>query len=244
EAVADLQVTGDRPSVRKRSEQVPRRGRDAESARQAILAAAEEAFANEGFAGARVDAIAEASGYNKALLFHYFGDKLGLYREVVCMRRDETEECIGDMLLKAAGDPSTPLDHARVQAFVAQVAGWMFDHFAEHPRVLRIFGWEIASGWESFLAVKRETPHAHRWVGPALDFICPAQEPGIIYRDLEPKMIAIHIMSMAIIYLLSIPRYELIFSEEELTSAAALAQAREQMVRFAVHAVMTSAQEN
>src|SRR5262245_59170534 len=70
EAMTNAQVTGDRLSPRKRTE--PRRGRDAESARRAILAAAEEAFATSGFDGARVDAIAEASGYNKALLFHYF----------------------------------------------------------------------------------------------------------------------------------------------------------------------------
>ena len=53
-----------------------RRERDAEVARGAILDAAEEIFAREGFDGARVDAIAEASGYNKSLIFHYFEDKL------------------------------------------------------------------------------------------------------------------------------------------------------------------------
>src|SRR5450759_1417839 len=61
----------------------PRRERDAESARQAILDAAEEVFAENGFDGARIDAIAAASEYNKSLIFHYFDDKLGLYAEVV-----------------------------------------------------------------------------------------------------------------------------------------------------------------
>src|SRR5436853_5858385 len=61
-----------------------RRGRthDAEGAREAILNAAEEVFAEHGFDGARVDAIAARAGYNKSLLFQYFGDKLGLYAEV------------------------------------------------------------------------------------------------------------------------------------------------------------------
>jgi TetR/AcrR family transcriptional regulator len=242
--MADAQVTGNQLSMRKRAEQAPRRGRDAESARQAILAAAEEAFANQGFGGARVDAIAEASGYNKALLFHYFGDKLGLYREVVFLCRDETEGCIGEMLLAAAGDPNIPLDRARVQAFVERVSGWMFDHFTAHPRVLRIFAWEIASGWESFLAAKRQDPHAFKWVGPALDFIRRAQEQDIVHRDLDPKMIVMHIMSMTIIYLLSIPRYERLFPGEDLTRPDSMAHAREQMIRLAVHAVMTSPQEN
>src|SRR5258705_13958891 len=56
------------------------RERDAEAARADILSAAEEVFAQRGFSGARVDEIAAASGYNKALIFRYFGDKLGLYQ--------------------------------------------------------------------------------------------------------------------------------------------------------------------
>src|SRR5947207_13259800 len=61
----------------------PKRERDAEVARKAILDAAEEIFANNGFDGARIDAIAAASGYNKSLIFHYFEDKLGLYTAII-----------------------------------------------------------------------------------------------------------------------------------------------------------------
>ena len=40
-------------------------------------------FAQEGLAGARVDAIAEAAGVNKALLYYYFQDKESLYGAVL-----------------------------------------------------------------------------------------------------------------------------------------------------------------
>src|SRR5579883_2677374 len=61
-----------------------RRGRthDAEGAKEAILNAAEEVFAEHGFDGARIDAIAAKAGYNKSLIFQYFGDKLNLYAEI------------------------------------------------------------------------------------------------------------------------------------------------------------------
>ncbi len=62
---------------------IAKRERDAEVAREAILEAAEEVFAREGFDGARIDTIAAEAGYNKSLLFHYFGDKEGLYRAIV-----------------------------------------------------------------------------------------------------------------------------------------------------------------
>ncbi len=59
----------------------PRRGsrRQPEASRNAILKAALAEFAQEGLAGARVDAIAEAAGVNKALLYYYFHDKETLY---------------------------------------------------------------------------------------------------------------------------------------------------------------------
>src|ERR1035441_474179 len=58
-----------------------RRGtrRQPEASRSAILQAALGEFAQEGIAGARMDAIAAAAGVNKALLYYYFRDKEALY---------------------------------------------------------------------------------------------------------------------------------------------------------------------
>lgn len=52
---------------------------------QQMLEAAERAFAGRGFHGASVDAIAEASGITKPMVYAYFGSKEGLYR--ACMAR-------------------------------------------------------------------------------------------------------------------------------------------------------------
>ena len=60
--------------------------RDPAAARARILAAAAEEFAAAGFAGARVDAVARQAGCNKRMLYHYFGDKQGLYRAVLEQR--------------------------------------------------------------------------------------------------------------------------------------------------------------
>src|SRR5205807_6461613 len=48
-----------------------------------ILKAAFKEFAGKGFAGARVDQIAHRAGINKRMLYHYFGNKEGLFREVL-----------------------------------------------------------------------------------------------------------------------------------------------------------------
>ncbi len=51
--------------------------------RAAILAAAAKIFAKSGLAGARTDAIADAAGVNKALLYYYFKSKESMYEAVV-----------------------------------------------------------------------------------------------------------------------------------------------------------------
>lgn len=51
-------------------------------AEQKILAAARKVFLNQGYAGARMQAIADEAGQNKALLHYYFRSKEKLYREV------------------------------------------------------------------------------------------------------------------------------------------------------------------
>ena len=57
--------------------------RNPERTQERILGAAFEEFAGKGFAGARVDNIARRAGINKRMLYHYFGDKEALFREVV-----------------------------------------------------------------------------------------------------------------------------------------------------------------
>ena len=57
--------------------------RNPERTQERILQAAFKEFAAKGFAGARVDAIAQRAAINKRMLYHYFGDKEALFREVL-----------------------------------------------------------------------------------------------------------------------------------------------------------------
>ena len=53
--------------------------RDPDRTREAILIAAQHEFATKGLSGARVDAIARRARANKRMIYHYFGNKDGLY---------------------------------------------------------------------------------------------------------------------------------------------------------------------
>lgn len=57
--------------------------RDPERTRAVILAAATAEITAKSLGGARVDEIAERAGVNKRMIYHYFGDKEGLYLAVL-----------------------------------------------------------------------------------------------------------------------------------------------------------------
>src|SRR5215467_5857965 len=57
--------------------------RDPEATRANILAIATEEFAEKGFSGARVDEIAARTNTSKRMIYYYFGDKEGLFAEVL-----------------------------------------------------------------------------------------------------------------------------------------------------------------
>ena len=78
-------------------------GRNPQQTQQRILEAALQEFAAKGFAGARVDVIARRARINKRMLYHYFGDKEGLFREV--LRRK-----IADRSAWLAGAPEDPVE--------------------------------------------------------------------------------------------------------------------------------------
>src|SRR2546427_11368900 len=127
--------------------------RDARRAREVILDAAEAVFAEHGFDGARIDAIAKASGYNPSLLFQYFGDKLGLYTAV--LKRADQEASVLSTLLFAPllEDETIASDAHKFRTFLKTAMGAYFDYMVEHPHVMHMIIWEHAEGWQTYTKI-------------------------------------------------------------------------------------------
>lgn len=107
--------------------------------RQRILDAAEQAFANKGLAGARVAAIAESAGVNKAMLYYYYGNKVALYEAVM-------QRTIGQVTTLAQAtlrDPSTT-PAQRLQAFLQGYRQVVLNR----PHFVRIMMRELLDGGE------------------------------------------------------------------------------------------------
>lgn len=63
--------------------QAVRRPRDPERSRRAILDAAKDEFCRYGLTGARVERISKRSRTNARMIYHYFGNKEGLYLTIL-----------------------------------------------------------------------------------------------------------------------------------------------------------------
>jgi TetR/AcrR family transcriptional regulator len=220
----------------------PRRGRvhDAAGAREAILNAAEAVFAEHGFDGARIDAIAARSGYNKSLIFQYFDDKLGLYAEVL-KRADRELNTLQGVLAPMLEDETIASNAHTFKAFLETGIGGLFDYMVEHPRLLRIIVWEQAEGWQSY--VKFASQFDTEDVDQFRTLFSKAQEAGLLRSVVDPFVLLVMVEQMCWSYLTSIPLYQAILPEEDFSSAAALARAREQIVALVVAGMMVDLPE-
>ncbi|MEW5807078.1 MAG: TetR/AcrR family transcriptional regulator [Acidobacteriota bacterium] len=131
---------------RKRAEKQP----EGKSVTQRIITAASEVFAEEGFAGARVDEIARRARINKAMLYYHFGDKASLYAAVILSVIHGTWERIGDSIEAA----SSSEDKLRTLITgIAQAA-------TASPHYPRLILRELATG-----AINLPEPVLKEWTG-------------------------------------------------------------------------------
>ena len=100
--------------------------------RARLLRAATRLFARAGFAGTTVDEIVAAAKVNKRMVYHYFGDKRGLYHAVLSEAYRSLE----------AVEISTLAHSHDIDALTAEIVRAYFDFLARHPEFVRLLLWE------------------------------------------------------------------------------------------------------
>ncbi len=101
-----------------------------ETARLAILDAAEAAFAAHGLEGARVDDIAAAARVSVGTLYNYFGDRQQLLEALLDSRRQEVLSRLDDVLAEGESAPFASLLENFVRA--------LFSHFDAHRPLFQL----------------------------------------------------------------------------------------------------------
>lgn len=197
------------------------RERNPERSRERILAAALEEFAAKGFAGARVEAIAQRAGLNKQLISHHFGGKEALYRAVISQRwATPGGELVDDEL-------ALPDALARIYERARRDELW--------PRILL---WETLDGREH--AGVEDDPRLARYQR-RIAWVRAEQEAGRLPAGLEPDLLFISLLG-ASVYPLLVPRVAELVSGEDPASDAFARRWAEHLERF-TSALMDAAAE-
>jgi TetR/AcrR family transcriptional regulator len=213
------------------------RERGAEVAREAILNAGQAIFAQRGFSGARVDDIAETSGYNKALLFHYFGDKLGLYQAVMGRTKGRMFERLHAAFERFAPAGDDAPTREQVVSLLTESFRWAYDYLVAHRDVARMMAWEAAEGWQTF--TRCAPPDGDTPLTKSLrPFLRRAQEAGIVRPELDIELVMATATSLPLIHVISLPRYEVLFPGTDFSSPAALEGARDQIIALVLDGML------
>ena len=202
-----------------------RRGsrRQPEASRNAILQAALAEFAQQGLAGARMDAIADAAGVNKALLYYYFQDKETLYGSIL----DRFFERLVERVIAVCDRPGSAglrfLSYVRTH----------YDSVAESPYYAHIFMSELMS------AGRGGSPHLarifERYMRPIAGRVLAVVEEGVRrreFRAVDPNQFIPSAIGSIVHYFLTAPLRQKLLPEMDFTSAQAIQTRRAAVLDF------------
>lgn len=161
------------------------RQRDAERTRAEILDVATAEFAEQGYAGARVDEIAASTRTTKRMLYYYFGSKQGLYVAVL------ERAYVGIRALEQSLD----VDDQPPARAIRALAELTFDHHESHPEFIRLVSIENIHHAEHL----RTSPILPGLANPAVDVLGRILERGRaagLFRD-DVDALDVHMMISA-----------------------------------------------
>ena len=169
----------------------------------AILNAATELFAAQGFSGVTIKEIAANAKVNSALLYYYYGDKEGLYRAALAHLVGSISQQIGASLMAA------PSPEEGVRRFVATQA----EHFFANRTFARLLLRELMDHG----AVRLEVPLCDviaNALRPLAELIIAGQQRGVFRRDLDPRFAVLSTVSQVAYFTLAQPLVGLLMGHE------------------------------
>lgn len=195
-----------------------RRETRSDESRAKILTAAERAFAGEGLAGARTDAIAAEAGVNKALLYYYFNSKEALYEAVI----EEQLREFNDRALAVLGGRGS------ARALLLQYLNLHFDFISRHRLHAPLFQQLIMKGSKPPERLFR------KYIVPRADALRKLLVRGMRsgeFRKNDPFHTAISIAALIVFYFAASPMLKLM-SDSDPYASGNLKQRKQQVLDF------------
>ena len=200
--------------------------RDAQRTRQRILETATRVFAQEGFEGARIDEIAEKAGSNKRMIYVYFGDKEGLYSEVVRELFDR---------LFTAGEPPDPTMAPAEQ--VRQALRRYFFFLAQNDHLVRLLSFELlGSGQRASTALANQTSAGLEQMRSALT---EGMRRGVFRKDLDLRQLMLSLQVLCVGHFTHQPLAKALW-KRDFSDSKVLDQTVEHIVSLVLEGISTS----
>lgn len=169
----------------------PYRPRDPEATRSSILNAARVEFARAGLGGARVDRIAEQSGANKRMIYHYFGGKEQLFAAVVV----DAYEAI------RAGERALGLETLPPLKALRTLVEFTWNYYLSNPEFITLVNSENLHQ-ARHIAGNRLLRKLHKsYVESVADVLERGERDGVFRRGIDANQLCITIAAIGFYYL-------------------------------------------
>jgi len=199
----------------------PRRTNDPEGTRRNIVEVATHEFAQKGYSGARVDAIAERTRTSKRMIYYYFGSKEGLYLAVL-------EEAYSGI---RRAEATLDLETLPPDAALSTIVGFTFDYYNRHPEFVRlVMNENIMDGVH--MKRSRAIGRLNVTVIDALSaLVARGQKQGLFRRDVDPLELHMSISALGIFNVANRATFSTIF-RRNMSSPKARAARRRQITEI------------
>ena len=174
-----------------------------------ILEAATAEFTSKGLDGARIDEIARRSGVNKRMIYHYFGDKDGLYLAVLEAAYVGIRSA--ELGLKLAD--KDPVDGMR------ELILFTWQYFIDHPEFLSLLGTENLHRSAYLKKSKRIRDLHSPLVGMIADLLERGARQKVFRKGIDPVDLYITIAALGFFYMSNRHTLSTIFGRDLATPA-------------------------
>jgi TetR/AcrR family transcriptional regulator len=200
--------------------------RDPDATRAKILAAALHEFAQKGFAGARVDAIADRSRANKRMIYHYYGDKEGLFVAVLEAAYDRAR----------SAEQALNLEHMPPDAAMRRMVEFTFDSFVKDRTFIQLLNNENLYKARHLKKSARVRQMHSPLIGMIGGILRRGEAAGIFRGGVDPTQLWISIAALGYFYFSNIHTLSTIFGRD-LEDDEALAERRNHIVELVLESL-------
>lgn len=212
---------------------VRRTGRNADQAKADLLDSARREFADKGFALAGIEGIAEPTGLNKKMIYHYFGSKEDLYLEVL------RDAYLGIRKMEEA----LPLEELEPLEAIRTLVEATWDYYVANPDFIALVNQENLLGavyLKKSGIVKRRTSVLLKRVRAILQ---KGVEQGKVRGGIDPLQLNHSIAGLGFYYLNNRFTNSQIYNFDHMTKKA-LAKRRAFIVDFVMRSIMSNEEIN